>query len=56
MESSIELTNSIFNGTSPEEIQDKIKEILYTKSAEKIEKVTPFVAADMFNMSNNSEE
>lgn len=49
MESTVDLMDTIFSGGSPENIADKIKEILYTKSASKIEEITPYVANSMFN-------
>jgi hypothetical protein len=48
MESTVELMDTIFSGGSPENVSDKIKEILYTKSASKIEDLTPYVAQTMF--------
>jgi hypothetical protein len=41
---------------SPAEISDAIKAMLFTKSAERIETVKPYVAADMFNLDDPSEE
>ena len=49
MESTIELMDTIFSGGSPESVSDKIKEILYLKSASKIEDLTPYIATSMFN-------
>lgn len=40
--------NMIINDESPADITDKIKEILFAKSAEKINSFRPVVAADMF--------
>jgi hypothetical protein len=37
-------------------ISDKIKEILYTKAAEKIDCIRPEVANIMFNQNDDSEE
>ena len=34
--------------SSPSEVSDKIKEILYTKSAEKIDAARPYVASTLF--------
>ncbi len=48
MESTVELMDTIFSGGSPENVSDKIKEILYAKSASKIEDLTPYVAKTMF--------
>ncbi len=55
MESTIELMDTIFSGGSPEEVTDKIKEILYAKSAENIERITPYVAQDMFGVQTEQE-
>lgn len=49
MEHSNELMDVILTGGSSEEISDKIKEILYTKSAESIDSISPYVAHSMFN-------
>ena len=49
MESTNELMDIILSGNSSEEISDKIKEILYTKSSDNISAVTPYVAQSMFN-------
>lgn len=49
MESTNELMDIILSGNSSEEISDKIKEILYTKSSDNIFAVTPYVAQSMFN-------
>lgn len=50
MESTVDLMNVIFGEGSPEEVSDKIKELLYTRSAEKIEQITPYVAQSMFGI------
>jgi hypothetical protein len=55
MESTVDLMDTIFSGGSPEEVSDKIKEILFNKSASKIENITPYVAKSMFG-DNQSEE
>ena len=41
---------------SPAEISDAIKAMLFSKSAERIETVKPYVAADMFGLDDSSEE
>lgn len=41
---------------SPAEISDSIKAMLFTKSAERIEAVKPYVAASMFGLDDSSEE
>ncbi len=40
--------DSIVTGESPSQISDKIKDILFTKSAEKIDTIRPSVAASLF--------
>lgn len=42
------LVSMIVNNESPSDISDAIKQILYTKSAEKIEELKPQVAASFF--------
>lgn len=49
MEPSNEFMSMVLNGSSAEEVSDKIKEILYTKSAVNIDNFTPHVANSMFN-------
>lgn len=49
MDYSNELMDVILTGGSSEEISDKIKEILYTKSSENIDAISPYVAQSMFN-------
>jgi hypothetical protein len=55
MESTVELMDTIFSGGSPEEVSDKIKEILFAKSAENIEAITPHVAQSMFSVQTEEE-
>lgn len=55
MESTVELMDTIFSGGSPEEVSDKIKEILFAKSAENIEGITPYVAQSMFGVQTEEE-
>ena len=48
MELNYELMDSILTGSSAEEVSDKIKEILFSKSAEKIDDITPYIAQNLF--------
>lgn len=54
MESSYELMDLIMSDNSPEQISNKIKEILFAKSAENIETIRPTIASSLFG--NTSEE
>ena len=49
-----ELIDLIATDESPSQVSDKIKELLFAKSAEKIDEFRPFVADSMFG--NNEEE
>jgi hypothetical protein len=49
MEPTVDLMDTIFSGGSPEEVSDKIKEILFFKSASKIQGITPEVSQSMFD-------
>jgi hypothetical protein len=51
-----DLVNLIATNQSPSDISDKIKEILYAKSAEKINEVTPHVSASMFGQEVDEDE
>jgi hypothetical protein len=51
-----DLVNLIATNQSPSDISDKIKEILYAKSAEKINEVTPQVSASMFGQEVDEDE
>jgi len=42
------IVDLIVNDANASDIADKIKEILYTKSAENIEALKPYVAASVF--------
>lgn len=44
-----DLLDMIVSDESPSQISDKIKELLFTKSAEKIDEFRPSVANLMFN-------
>lgn len=46
----------ILSDQSPSEVSDKIKQILFAKSAEKINEVRPEVAASLFGNTENNEE
>ncbi len=48
-----ELIDLIATDESPSQVSDKIKELLFAKSAEKIDEFRPFVADSMFG---NTEE
>jgi len=48
MNSNTDLMDIILNNNSAENVSDKIKEILYSKSAENINNLLPYVAQDMF--------
>lgn len=43
-----DIINMIVADESPAEISNKIKEVLYTKAAENIESIKPYVAASVF--------
>ena len=51
-----DLVNLIATNQSPSDISDKIKEILYTKSAEKINEVVPQVSSSMFGQEVDEED
>jgi hypothetical protein len=50
-----ELMDMIAADESPSEISDKIKEILFSKSAEKIDQVRPVVASNLFGTDEDDE-
>jgi hypothetical protein len=58
MEDNNDLMDIILDGSSPEEVSDKIKQLLYAKSIEKIDSLKPQVALSMFKVddSDSSEE
>jgi len=58
MEDNNDLMDIILDGSSPEEVSDKIKQLLYAKSIEKIDSLKPQVALSMFKAddSDSSEE
>jgi hypothetical protein len=47
-----DLMDMIASDESPSQISDKIKEILFAKSANKIDDFRPTVAASLFNSEN----
>jgi hypothetical protein len=51
-----DLLDMIAADESPSQISDKIKELLFTKSAEKIDEFRPIVADSMFNIETEEEE
>ena len=48
-----DLLDMITTNESPSEIADKIKELLYVKSAEKIDDIRPEIASIMFSDSDS---
>lgn len=57
MESNEDLLDILMTDNSAERASDKIKEILYTKSAEKINSYRPVIAQAMFgNAQSDTEE
>lgn len=55
MDSNNELLDFLMTNSSAERVSDKIKEILYTKSAEKINSLRPAVAQHMFDIGQYQE-
>jgi len=51
-----DLLDMIAADESPSQISDKIKELLFAKSAEKIDDFRPLVANSMFNGDTETEE
>jgi hypothetical protein len=51
-----DLLDMIASDESPAQISDKIKELLFTKSAEKIDEFRPAVAMNMFGQEEQEEE
>ena len=50
-----ELMDMLVTDESPSQISDKIKDILFAKSAEKIENIRPEVAASVFDSMSDVE-
>jgi len=51
-----DLLDAIISDGTPSEISDKIKDALFTKSAEKIDALRPSVASAMFDLQGQAEE
>jgi len=51
-----DLLDMIVSDESPSQISDKIKDILFSKSAEKIDALRPEVSSSMFNDSEVEEQ
>ena len=51
-----DLLDMIIADESPSQVSDKIKELLFTKSAEKIDAFRPAVAVNMFGETEVEEE
>ena len=51
-----ELMDMITTDESPSQISDKIKELLFAKSAEKIDEFRPAVANHLFGEDDNEDE
>jgi len=51
-----DLLDMIISDESPSQISDKIKDMLFSKSAEKIDAFRPVVASSMFGQDEESEE
>jgi BioD-like phosphotransacetylase family protein len=51
-----ELLDMIVSDESPSQITDKIKDILFAKSAEKIDSIRPVVANSIFDEVSDEEE
>jgi hypothetical protein len=51
-----ELMDMIITDESPSQISDKIKELLFTKSAEKVDEFRPAVASHLFGDENGEED
>jgi len=51
-----ELVNLIGSDASASDISDKIKDILYAKSAQRIDAIRPTVGASVFGDNQSSEE
>jgi hypothetical protein len=51
-----DLLDMIAADESPSQVSDKIKELLFTKSAEKIDEFRPAVAMNMFGVDNQEDQ
>lgn len=50
------IVNMIVNDENASDISNKIKEVLYSKAAENIEALKPYVAASIFGDNTSDEE
>jgi len=51
-----DLLDMIIADESPSQVSDKIKELLFAKSAEKVDSFRPTVAANLFGETEETEE
>ena len=51
-----ELVDLIATDKSASDISDKIKDLLYSKAAERVDNSKPLVASSMFDTSNDTDE
>ena len=51
-----ELIDLIATDASASDVSDKIKEILYTKAAERVDSARPYVASSMFGDEETTED
>ena len=51
-----DLMDMIVSDSPPSEISDKIKDLLFTKAAEKVDEFRPEVAVSMFDQGSQEEE
>jgi len=51
-----DLLDMIIADESPSQVSDKIKELLFAKSSEKIDAFRPMVASDMFGQGEQDDE
>ena len=51
-----DLLDMIAADESPSQVSDKIKELLFTKAAQKVDDIRPYVANSMFNGEIEAEE
>lgn len=50
-----DLIDMIVSNESPSDVTDRIKEILYSKSSERVDAVRPHVASSMFDEGDNTD-
>jgi hypothetical protein len=51
-----DLMDMIVSDSPPSQISDKIKDLLFTKAAEKVDEFRPTVAVSMFDQGSQEEE